>query len=280
MPVQGEMPPKPLERREERDRWHARVRSLEIFYGHPSPFKWQHFEGEMILLCVRWYLRYALSYRDVEELMRERGVPVDHTTIFRWVQHDAPELDTRCRPQLKATTDSYRVDETYRYCWRMKPSPCQRCKPRHAGMGARSMHEPSRQSIEIQRGGTRHLLHVGLRQADITTASEAKHPHALGQRALNASALGIKAVPGGTLQIGPHAINGCLLRLRLELETARLRLCTGTARAWMTACTVRLGACDSDVAMPIGMLKRIPPDRVVPLRTAGAAGSPVHRQRL
>ena len=79
----------------------------------PSPFKWRHFEGEVILLCVRWYLRYALSYRDVEELMQERGLGVDHTTIFRWVQRYAPELDKRCRPRLKATKDSYRVDETY-----------------------------------------------------------------------------------------------------------------------------------------------------------------------
>jgi transposase-like protein len=66
----------------------------------PSPFKWRHFEGEMFLLCVRWYLRYALSYRDVEELARERGLSVDHTTVFRWVQRYAPELDQRCRPHL------------------------------------------------------------------------------------------------------------------------------------------------------------------------------------
>jgi transposase, IS6 family len=77
------------------------------------PFKWRHFEGEIILLCVRWYLRYALSYRDVEELARERGLSVDHTTVFRWVQRYAPELDRRCRPYLCATNDSYRVDETY-----------------------------------------------------------------------------------------------------------------------------------------------------------------------
>jgi transposase, IS6 family len=76
-------------------------------------FKWRHFTPEMILCAVRWYLRYALSYRDVEELMQERGVTVDHTTIFRWVQRYAPELDKRCRPQLKAANDSYRVDETY-----------------------------------------------------------------------------------------------------------------------------------------------------------------------
>ncbi len=78
-----------------------------------SPFKWRHFESEIILLCVRWYLRYSLSYRDLEEMMLERGLQVDHTTIYRWVQRYAPELEKRCRPHLKATTDSWRVDETY-----------------------------------------------------------------------------------------------------------------------------------------------------------------------
>ncbi len=76
-------------------------------------FKWRHFEAEIILLCVRWYLRYALSYRDLEELTRERGLHVDHTTIYRWVQHYAPELEKRCRPHLKVPNDSWRVDETY-----------------------------------------------------------------------------------------------------------------------------------------------------------------------
>jgi transposase, IS6 family len=79
----------------------------------PSPLKWRHFEGEMNLLCVRWYLRYALSYREVEELALERGLSVDHTTVFREVQRYAPELDRRGRPQLRVTHDSYRVDETY-----------------------------------------------------------------------------------------------------------------------------------------------------------------------
>jgi IS6 family transposase len=65
------------------------------------------------LLCVRWYLRYALSYRDLEEIMRERGLQVDHPTIYRWVQHYAPELEKLCRPHLRKTTDSWRVDETY-----------------------------------------------------------------------------------------------------------------------------------------------------------------------
>ncbi len=78
-----------------------------------NPFKWRHFQADIILLCVRWYLRYALSYRDLEEIMLERGLHVDHTTIYRWVQQYAPELEKRCRPYLKPTTDSWRVDETY-----------------------------------------------------------------------------------------------------------------------------------------------------------------------
>ncbi|GHO63949.1 hypothetical protein KSC_028410 [Ktedonobacter sp. SOSP1-52] len=78
-----------------------------------NPFKWRHFEAEIILLCVRWYLRYSLSYRDLEEIMLERGLHVDHTTIYRWVQEYASELERRCRPYVKPTNDSWRVDETY-----------------------------------------------------------------------------------------------------------------------------------------------------------------------
>jgi transposase-like protein len=62
---------------------------------------------------VRWYLRYSLSYRDLEEIMRVRGLSLDHTTIYRWVQGYAPELEKRIRPHLRVTSDSYRVDETY-----------------------------------------------------------------------------------------------------------------------------------------------------------------------
>src|ERR1051326_5874020 len=81
--------------------------------SNPSSFKWRHYEADIILLCVRWYLRYSLSYRDLEEMMRERGLLLDHTTIYRWVQHYAPEIDKRSRLHLKATTGSWRVDETY-----------------------------------------------------------------------------------------------------------------------------------------------------------------------
>ena len=81
---------------------------------HPkSPFKWRHFEPSLILFCVRWCCRYQLSYRDLEEMMRERGLAVDHTTIFRWVHHYAPEINKRMRPHLKMSGTSYRLDETY-----------------------------------------------------------------------------------------------------------------------------------------------------------------------
>jgi transposase, IS6 family len=53
------------------------------------------------------------SYRDLEEMMLQRGLQVDHTTIYRWVQRYAPELERRCRPHLQSTTDSWRVDQTY-----------------------------------------------------------------------------------------------------------------------------------------------------------------------
>jgi putative transposase len=56
-------------------------------------FKGAHFPQEIILTCIRWYLAYPLSYRQVEELMEERGVPVDHATINRWVLKYAPQLE-------------------------------------------------------------------------------------------------------------------------------------------------------------------------------------------
>jgi transposase-like protein len=81
--------------------------------NNSSPFKWRRFEPAIILLCVRWYCRYQLSYRDLEEMMSKRGLLVDHTTAWRWVQRYAPEINKRIRPHLKLTGASYRVDETY-----------------------------------------------------------------------------------------------------------------------------------------------------------------------
>ena len=67
----------------------------------------------MIVLCVRWYLRYSLSYRDLEEMMAERGLSVDHVTVWRWVQRYAPVLNQRTRHEIRRPNRSWRVDETY-----------------------------------------------------------------------------------------------------------------------------------------------------------------------
>jgi IS6 family transposase len=76
-----------------------------------SEFKWRHLEGEIILWAVRWY---CISYRDLEQMMGERGVPVDHSTIFRWVQKYAPEIEKRLRWQWRRPKSTcWRVDETY-----------------------------------------------------------------------------------------------------------------------------------------------------------------------
>ena len=76
-------------------------------------FKGRHLEAEIIVLCVRRYLRYALSLRNLKEIMAERNIQVDHVTIWRWIQRFAPELNRRCRRELRITNRSWRVDETY-----------------------------------------------------------------------------------------------------------------------------------------------------------------------
>ena len=67
----------------------------------------------MIILCARWYLRYSLSYRHLWEMMIERGLSVDHVTIWRWVQHYPPILNARIRREIRHPNRSWRVDETY-----------------------------------------------------------------------------------------------------------------------------------------------------------------------
>ena len=76
-------------------------------------FKWKHYQPDIILLTVRWYLRYNLSFRDLVEMMEERGLFLVHTTIMRWVYRYGPEFDKRIRRHLKQTNNSWRVDETY-----------------------------------------------------------------------------------------------------------------------------------------------------------------------
>jgi len=76
-------------------------------------FKWKHYEKEIILLCVRWYLKYTLSYRNLVEMIEERGLSVSHTTIMRWVHDYSSIIDGKLRKHLKQTNDSWRMDETY-----------------------------------------------------------------------------------------------------------------------------------------------------------------------
>jgi transposase-like protein len=76
-------------------------------------FKGRHFDREVVILCVRWYLRFKLSLRDLVEMMAERGLSMAHTTIMRWVQRYAPEFEKRWRRFARAVGRSWRVDETY-----------------------------------------------------------------------------------------------------------------------------------------------------------------------
>jgi len=83
-------------------------------FANMISFKWRHFKKEIILMAVRWYLAYALSYRNIEELMLERGVEVDHSTIHRWVVKYAPLLESEFRRKHKSLVGrSWRMDETY-----------------------------------------------------------------------------------------------------------------------------------------------------------------------
>jgi IS6 family transposase len=79
----------------------------------PKLFRGRHFRDDIILLCVRWYLRYSLSYRDLEELMAGRGLSLDHSTAARRVLRYTPELSKRIRRHLRRPGGSWRVDETY-----------------------------------------------------------------------------------------------------------------------------------------------------------------------
>ena len=79
----------------------------------PSVFTGFRFPPEVIVLAVRWYLRYPLSHRDLEELLAERGIDVDHVSVYRWVQRFTPELIDAARPSRHVAGDRWFVDETY-----------------------------------------------------------------------------------------------------------------------------------------------------------------------
>ena len=79
----------------------------------PRLFRKRRFEPTIIVTCVRWYFRFSLSLRDLEELMAERGLSVDHTTIWRWTQAYGPEVYRQLRGNLKRKSTTWHVDETY-----------------------------------------------------------------------------------------------------------------------------------------------------------------------
>jgi transposase-like protein len=85
-----------------------------------QPFKGRHFTAEVILWAVRWYLMFPVSYRNLELMLADRGVEIAHTTIFRWTQTYAPEIEKRIRPHLRPSNGLLRVEETYvkaKGCW-------------------------------------------------------------------------------------------------------------------------------------------------------------------
>src|SRR5215471_17825069 len=79
----------------------------------PALFRKRQFEPIIIVTCVRWYFRFSLSLRDIQELMAERGLAVDHTTIWRWVQRYGPEIHRRLRGHLKPKSPTWHMDETF-----------------------------------------------------------------------------------------------------------------------------------------------------------------------
>jgi transposase-like protein len=98
-----------------------RTRRPRAALASPSAFAGFRFPAEVIVFAVRWYLRFGLSYRDVEELLTERGVQVDHVTIYRWVQRFTPLLADAARPGRHLVGNRWFVDETYvkvAGCWR------------------------------------------------------------------------------------------------------------------------------------------------------------------
>src|ERR1051325_10946273 len=101
----------------------------------PPLFRKRKFAPEVIVSCVRWYFRFCLSLRDLEELMAERGLAVDHTTIWRWVQHYGPEVLQRLKGQMKRKSSTWHMDETFvRIAGKQKYRLCCIC----GGMGVRA----------------------------------------------------------------------------------------------------------------------------------------------
>jgi transposase-like protein len=92
---------------------------MQRFNPIETVFKGRHFDGQIIIWCVTWYTSFKLSLRDLVIMMADRGIPVTHTTIHRWVQRYLPEFEKRWRRYARSVGGSWRMDETYikvQYC--------------------------------------------------------------------------------------------------------------------------------------------------------------------
>jgi transposase-like protein len=132
------------------------------------------FPSKIIVLAVRWYLRFALSYRDVEELLAERGIQVDHVTIYRWVQRFTPLPAEAARPCRHAVGNRWRVDETYvkvagawRYVYRAIDQ---------AGQVIDVFVSPRRDRVAARRFFTRTIATTAVRPAEVVTDRAATYP--------------------------------------------------------------------------------------------------------
>src|SRR3954447_17600436 len=93
--------------------WAATMTGMPARQQTPELFKGLHFDHEVVILCVRWYLSYKLSSRDLVNMMAERSVELAHTTILRWVQRYVPEFEKRWNRYARTVDGSWRCDETY-----------------------------------------------------------------------------------------------------------------------------------------------------------------------
>ena len=118
-----------------------RRRSFPAVQLNRSSFAGYRFPPDVIVLAVRWYLRFGLSYRDVEELLAERGIEVDHVTLYRWVQHFTPLVVDAARPARHTAGGRWFVDETYvkvAGVWRVRVAGRGPARPGHRRVGLHS----------------------------------------------------------------------------------------------------------------------------------------------
>ena len=90
-----------------------KIMAKNKFKDPKKSFKWKHHVGEVILWLVTWFGRYALSYRDLKEIAAERGLMLERSTIYRWVQEYSPKISHRIKPYLRPSFDCWKLDETY-----------------------------------------------------------------------------------------------------------------------------------------------------------------------